>query len=92
MTAYLLGLVVVATALANIFTAIFQYSPTEFAWDKSIPGGICMNDFANAQYMAIPNMVTGAMMLAMPMSLLWRLNIDLSAKVALTATFLHGVV
>lgn len=28
-----------------------------------------MNIFANAQYMAIPNVVTGAVMLAMPMPL-----------------------
>lgn len=90
-TAYLVGFVVIATALTNTFTAISQCSPQAFAWDKSMPKGKCMDVFANAQYMAIPNVVTGAVMLAMPMPLVWHLKIDVSAKTALTATFLHGI-
>ncbi|MCJ1278784.1 hypothetical protein MMC21_006602, partial [Puttea exsequens] len=91
-TAVLVGFVVIATALANTFAVIFQCHPQAYAWDKTIAGGSCMNGFENAQYMAIPNVVTGAVMLAMPMPVIWNLNIDASAKVALTATFLHGII
>lgn len=90
-TACLVGFVIVATGIANTFIAIFQCSPESFVWDKSIKGGVCINEVAWTRYMAIPNVVTGAVMLVMPMPIVWRLNVDVSAKIALTATFLHGI-
>ena len=46
---------------------------------------------AFARFMTIPNVVTGAIMLIMPLPLAWKLNLDFSAKLALTATLLHGI-
>jgi len=91
-TVYLIGFVVVAAGIANTFIAILQCSPQSFAWDKSNKGGICINVVAWARYMAIPNVITGAVMLVMPLPIVWRLNVNLSAKIALTATLLHGIV
>jgi len=90
-TAYLVGLVIIATGMADIFIAILQCSPQSFAWDKSIRGGTCIDEIAWTRYMAIPNVVTGAVMLVMPLPVVWRLNISVSTKIALTATFLHGI-
>lgn len=90
-TAYLVGFLIVATAMANIFIAISRFSPQSFAWDKSIKGGICIDDIAWTRYMAIPNVATGAVMLVMPLPTVWKLNVSMSVKFALTATFLHGV-
>lgn len=50
-----------------------------------------MNVVAFSRYMAIPNVITGAVMLVMPLPVVWNLNIDVSAKIALTATFMHGI-
>ena len=88
---YLVGVIVVATCIANTFGAIFQCSPVAYEWDKSIPDGKCIDELAFARYMTIPNVVTGAIMLVMPLPLSWRLNLTVSARIALTATILHGV-
>lgn len=90
-SASLVGLVIISTGIANTFIAVLQCKPQAFAWDKSIKGGTCIDEIAWTRYMAIPNVVTGGVMLAMPLPIVWRLNVSLSAKVALTATFLHGI-
>lgn len=90
-TAYAVGFIIIATAIANTFISILQCSPQALAWDKSIQGGVCIDEIAWTRYMAIPNVLTGAIMLIMPLPLVWRLNVPLEAKIALTATFLHGI-
>jgi hypothetical protein len=89
-TAYLVGFLIVTTGVANTVVAFLRCSPLSFAWDKSIKGGTCIDEIAWTRYMAIPNVVTGAIMLVMPLPLVWKLNVSASAKIALTATFLHG--
>lgn len=88
---YLMGFVITATCLVNAFMAIFQCTPVRRAWDTSVTEGSCIDNLAFERYTAIPNVVTGAIMLAMPMPLIWELNIAVAAKVALAATFLHGI-
>ena len=88
---YIIGSVVIATGLANTFGAIFQCSPVAYEWNRSISGGKCIDEVTFARYMTIPNVVTGVIMLIMPLPLSWKLNLDISEKIALTATFLHGI-
>jgi len=88
---YIVGAVVVATGLVNTFTAIFQCVPIAYKWNKSLSGGKCIDEVAFERYMSIPNVVTGAVMLVMPLPLVWELNITLRQKIALTLTFLHGI-
>lgn len=90
LSVYLIGFIVIATGIANTFVSVFQCSPIAYEWDKSLQGGKCIDELTFAQYMAIPNVVTGTLMLVMPLPLAWRLNLDISAKIALIATFLHG--
>lgn len=89
---YLIGFVVVATSIVNTSVTIFQCSPVAYEWNKYIRGGKCIDGVAFARYMAIPNVITGAIMLIMPIPLVWRLNLNFSGKIALTATFLHGII
>ena len=88
---FLVGFIVIATGISNTFVAIFQCSPVAYEWNKSIQGGTCIDEIAFARYMTIPNVVTGAIMLIMPLPLSWRLNLTVSARLGLTATFLHGI-
>lgn len=90
-TAGIVGSAVVLNGLANTIGTIFQCSPPAFTWNEAIEGGHCMNVVAFSRYMAIPNVITGAVMLVMPLPVVWNLNIDVSAKIALTATFMHGI-
>ena len=89
--AYLIGFVVVATGMVNTCVTIFQCSPIAYEWNKSIHGGKCIDEVTFSRYIAISNVVTGAIMLIMPIPLVWRLNLKVSGKIALTATFLHGI-
>ncbi|CAD6590074.1 MAG: hypothetical protein ASARMPRED_004547 [Alectoria sarmentosa] len=89
--AYLIGFVVVATGIVNAFVTVLQCSPVAYEWNKSIHGGECIDEVAFARSMAIPNVITGAIMLVMPIPMVWRLNLNVSAKIALTVTFLHGI-
>ena len=88
---YVVGAVVVATGLANTFEAIFQCAPVAYKWNKSISGGKCLDEVAFDRYISISNVVTGVVMLLMPLPLVWELNIMLRQKIALTLTFLHGI-
>ena len=87
----LVGVVVIGAGVANTLAAILQCSPVPYSWDKTIHGGSCINDLAFARFMAIPNVVDGFVMLVMPIPLVWRLDLAIQQKVALTATFLHGI-
>ena len=87
---FLIGFIVVGVCIANTFGTIFQCRPVSYVWDKSVPGGTCVDFVAFERYSAIPNVITGFIMLVMPIPLIWRLNVSNAAKVALTATFLHG--
>ena len=87
----MVGIVVIGTGIANTFIVIFQCSPVPYAWDKTIEGGKCFNELSFARFMAIPNVVDGFVMLVMPIPLVWRLELAVQQKIALTATFLHGI-
>ena len=88
---YVVGFVIVATCIANTIVAIFSCSPVNYAWNKSVSGGQCIDQVAFARFMSIPNIITGAIMLVMPLPLVWDLNVAMAVKIALTATFLHGI-
>ena len=92
MTVYLMGFIITATALANTFVAILQCSPISYAWDDNVHSGTCIDTVAFNRYMGIPNVITGIVMLIMPLPPVLRLNITVLQKVGLSATFLHGIV
>ena len=93
-TVYIMGFIITATALANTFAAIFQCSPVHAAWQGSGSDDArqakCINMAAFDEYMAIPNVITGAVMILMPLPPVLRLNVATLQKIALSATFLHG--
>ena len=91
MVLILSGFVVIGTGIANTLATIFQCSPVAYAWDKTVGGGKCINILAFTRFMAIPNVVDGFIMLVMPVPLVWQLELEIQQKVALTATFLHGI-
>ena len=89
-----MGFIITATAIANTFAAIFQCSPVHAAWQGTgsddAKQAKCLNMAAFDEYMAIPNVITGAVMILMPLPPVLRLNVATLQKVALSATFLHG--
>ncbi|KAL8933063.1 MAG: hypothetical protein Q9211_005985 [Gyalolechia sp. 1 TL-2023] len=85
-----IGFIVGATGITTTVGSIFSCTPIARNWDKNLMGK-CINKLDFARYTAIPNVITGLAMLVLPLPMVWRLNIMIQQKVALTATFLHGV-
>ena len=82
---------VTLTAIINTFIAIFECSPMKRLWDSNVHNGQCINIVAFTRYIAIANVISGAIMLLMPLPLVLKLNISKIQKIGLSATFLHGI-
>lgn len=87
---WVVGIFVCATGITTIVGSVFQCTPVARNWDISVRGH-CINKLDFARYTAIPNVVTGFVMLFLPLPTVWHLNITIQQKIALTATFLHGI-
>ena len=81
--------VVIAWWVAVMFLDIFSCMPVNGFWDKSIPSK-CINPTHYYIGVAIPNITTDVIMLALPVRMVWRLHTSLGHKIALSTTFLTG--
>lgn len=83
------SLIVIVWAACGILAGCFICVPTEKLWNPMIPGG-CM-DLGKFYYgLQIPNIVTDAIILAMPMHTVWRLPISKAQKTGLSIIFVLG--
>ncbi len=89
-TVYVLIGIVISTFLATGLTAMFQCIPLQYVWDKAIPGGRCINVLAFYRWISLPNIITDALMLALPIPMVWKLNTSTGKKFGLTIGFLTG--
>jgi hypothetical protein len=70
---------------------IFQCTPINFLWNKTLPhGGHCFNPATMWRYGSLPNIITDVMMLVLPMPLIWKLHTSMKVKVGLSITFVLG--
>ncbi|KAK0617793.1 integral membrane protein [Bombardia bombarda] len=82
---------IVAWALTTIFLGFFICRPFAFNWDQSIPGGVCGNQVTSYLATGALNLVTDIVVMLMPLSYLWKLQLKTYKKVALMATFSMGI-
>ncbi|KAL8947193.1 MAG: hypothetical protein Q9222_006501 [Ikaeria aurantiellina] len=85
-----IGFFVIAIGITTIVGSVVQCTPVAYNWNPATKGH-CINKLEFARYTAIPNVVTGLAMIVLPLPMVWRLKIGIAQKVALTATFLHGI-
>jgi hypothetical protein len=80
--------IVAATGLAFVITACFQCRPLAYWWDRSIPGGTCIDVqmFFHAQ--AIPGFLLDFVIMALPLKTVWGLKLPTYKRVALIVVFL----
>ncbi|KAL8898007.1 MAG: hypothetical protein Q9207_006914 [Kuettlingeria erythrocarpa] len=86
----LLCVLSVALGVVSTFGAAFQCTPVAFLWDRSIPGGHCIDFSAFSRFTSIMNIVTDILILAMPIPIVWSLHLDKSKKIGVCAVFLLG--
>ncbi|KAK5076367.1 hypothetical protein LTR64_006153 [Lithohypha guttulata] len=87
--AWILSTITVVWSLMFIFICVFQCSPIPRAWNLTIPGK-CLNLRAVFIGNAVPNIVTDAIILCMPLYHVWKLHVRLAQRLALTGIFLLG--
>ncbi|KAJ5101914.1 hypothetical protein NUU61_004136 [Penicillium alfredii] len=81
--------IVILWAFGGILVGCFTCIPTEKSWHPEIPGG-CM-DLGKFYYgLQIPNIVTDALILFMPIHVVWGLPISKAQKVGLSGIFVVG--
>lgn len=81
--------IIVGWSLGAIFATIFQCIPIAASWNKSITGN-CVNSDATWVSYAVINIVTDAMVLALPIPLIIKLHLSLRDRLLLCGIFLMG--
>lgn len=89
---YAIGATTLAYWLSTILTAFLLCTPFAYNWDKHIIGGRCGNSSAYYLSTAIVNFLIDVAIVALPLPILWGLQMKTSRKIALTAIFSLGVV
>jgi hypothetical protein len=87
---YLVGSLVLAIGITVFFQTIFQCSPVSYGWDSSVVHGTCIDQTLFYQYISPFNVLTGILILVLPLPLVWKLQAPKAQKVALTVVFLLG--
>lgn len=87
---YVLGAIITCSSIVTVFIAVFQCIPIEYVWDKTIPGGHCIDINAFFLWASFPNILTDSVMLFLPLPVVWKLQTSNHVKLGLTLTFLTG--
>ncbi|TVY83364.1 hypothetical protein LSUE1_G002843 [Lachnellula suecica] len=87
---YAIAAILIANLLACIIVNAVACRPFAFQWDKTIPGGECLNLPVVYTWFSIPNLVTDVAMLILPLPVVWNLKISTNQRVGVTITFLTG--
>lgn len=89
MVTSIVGGIVLLWWLAVIIVQLLQCRPIQAIWDISIPS-TCVNQTWYYIGAAVPNITTDVVMLCLTVRMIWRLQMSLVHKFALTITFLTG--
>lgn len=80
--------------ISQLLVTIFQCLPVNAVWDRFKDPSLMsactvnLNQFFNGN--SIPNIVTDAMIIVLPMPFIWQLHLPKSQKIALTNVFILG--
>lgn len=87
---YLLGAIMLASSITNLFFAGLGCIPMDYFWDKTIPGGHCVNIHALYTWASFPNIITDLAMLILPLPLIVSSNQNPPPPISLTKTLHSG--
>ena len=61
-----------------------------FFWDKTIESGSCINEVQFFKINGIANLILDVIVLGLPLAMVWRLQMKMQQKLALSGIFLLG--
>lgn len=87
--AKVVAVIVTAWLIATILVAIFSCKPIEAFWTHA-PGSKCIVSEHFYVTNAVPNIITDAIILTLPIHAVWKLHTSKGERVALTIIFMLG--
>ena len=88
---YVAGTLTIMWWIASFLDTVFQCIPVQASWNKSIPHAHCQSVRMAALATAISNLILDLVFLALPIPVIWNLQIEKRIKVSLTGIFLLGI-
>ena len=85
----IIGALVVAWLIVNNLTAALQCRPVRKAWDIEIPGH-CFSAISYITGVHATNLTLDIVILALPVSAVWRLQMSFAKKISVIGIFLLG--
>ncbi|KAL8799507.1 MAG: hypothetical protein Q9182_005845 [Xanthomendoza sp. 2 TL-2023] len=73
-----------------ILTSFLHCRPFAYYWDRSIPGGYCVNDNVIGYTITSFNIVTDLVVLVLPIPWLWGMNMAVPKRMAVVGLFVLG--
>jgi hypothetical protein len=84
--------VVVAYWIAFTLGTLFQCSPVAFNWDRTIPGGRCLEPKTGFMVSGSINVVIDVILVVMPMPVVWKMqHVRMSKKIGVIGIFSLGL-
>lgn len=87
---YVVAGIVAATGIVCPIMCLNICHPFEYNWNRTIPGGSCVDSHAFYRWSSLPNILTDMAMLVLPLPIVWRLNMSTKLKIGLTVAFATG--
>lgn len=81
-----------ATFTSFVITACLKCRPIAYWWDRTIPGGKCINVQAWFHAQTIPGIILDFVIMALPLRTIWGLGLPMPKKIALVGIFAVGSV
>ena len=87
----ILAAIIIAWAIAIFWVSIFSCNPVHAFWTFSLlPTADCIDTVKFYIGIWVPNIVTDLIILVLPQSRIWKLQVGLKSKIALALMFLLG--
>ena len=84
--------VLVAACIVNVVLFIWQCSPPDYVWNKTIANGYCRDDIqAHIRWGQLPNVVTDVAMLILPLVCTSRIICFVGTKLGATITYTEKI-
>ena len=87
---YAVGALVICWWIAFQGVTTFECSPIHFLWTETPSTGHCIDFLKSFIAMAIPNIATDLVLLALPLPQIWKINLPLTQKLGLIVIFSLG--
>ncbi|KAI0114056.1 hypothetical protein GGR51DRAFT_505380 [Nemania sp. FL0031] len=77
--------------LVTILIELLTCHPLQYYWDRSIPGGYCVNDDLLSPLSAAINVIIDLTILFIPQRVIWKLNLPFKKKLGVSVVFIAGI-